>query len=69
MGKGKTDNLRIPLLRYVDLVRLARRGPVEDGGRHLHWDRQNRRWVAHEETQVNTSPPSHADTGRDRQEA
>jgi hypothetical protein len=46
--------------------RLARRGAVEDGGTHLHWDRENRRWVAHEDARLGASPRQVDPDGRAR---
>jgi hypothetical protein len=37
------------------LGRLTRRDAVEDDGAHLHWDRENRRWVAHEDARLGAS--------------
>jgi len=49
MSKGTPNRIRVPLLGYVNLSWLAGRGTVRDEGAHLHWDRGNRRWVAHED--------------------
>jgi hypothetical protein len=48
------------------LGRLARRGVVEDGGAHLHWDRDNRRWVAHDDARLGASSPQGNSDGRAR---
>jgi hypothetical protein len=56
MSKGQ-----VSLLRW-----LARRGPGEEDGAHLHWDRRNRRWVAHEDAHVGTSPRQAGSGGRVR---
>jgi hypothetical protein len=58
MNSGAPNHVRIPLLGSLDLGRLARRGAVGDDGTHLHWDRQNRRWVPHEDARLSGSPTS-----------
>ena len=56
MSKVESNLLRIPVLGSVGLGWLARRGIVRGDGGHLHWDRRNRRWVAHEDAQLSGSP-------------
>jgi hypothetical protein len=64
MNKGESNHLRIPLLGFMDLGRLARGKPAGNDGAHLHWDRRNRRWVTHEDARLGSSPARGGQAGR-----
>lgn len=49
--------MQLPLSDTVDLGLPADMERAEGDRAHLHWDRQNRRWVTHEEAMTARGTP------------